>query len=160
MKRDIRELLRRVQMDFDMRTSGKYDEQIDRDNIKFLRIFVDKYGWPKSSEYSEQVVNGAWLLAQHGGFDVDLQKHCLKLMKELVDINEVCLEHIAYLEDRIRVIEDRKQLYGTQLTLKDGRLVPKPIYNQSKVDDRRANFKLGSLDDYIQVMNENYKKNR
>jgi hypothetical protein len=60
---------------------------------------------------------------------------------------EVAPDDIAYLTDRVRVAQDRPQIYGTQFTCRDGRHVPRPIFDRRRVDERRARVGLDSLAD-------------
>jgi hypothetical protein len=52
---------------------------------------------------------------------------------------------IAVMEDRVRVLAGRKQLYGTQMDLVDGKYVPMPIEDSSHVDLRREGANLPPL---------------
>ncbi len=55
---------------------------------------------------------------------------------------------LAAYVDRLRVALGRKQLYGTQVSLRDGFLVQAPIETASEVDERRATMKLDPLRQY------------
>lgn len=67
-----------------------------------------------------------------------------KLKKELVDSRDV-----AYLIDRIRVNKGKKQMYGTQFFVnKNGKFVPRPIYNKKDLNKRRKDVGLGSFASY------------
>jgi hypothetical protein len=46
--------------------------------------------------------------------------------------------HLACLEDRVRVNSGQSQLYGTQFTVTDDELEPRPIEDPDGLDIRRA----------------------
>jgi hypothetical protein len=53
------------------------------------------------------------------------------------------------LTDRIEVKAGRRQVYGTQLSLKDGRFVLDPIADSAGVDARRQRLGLMPLAEYL-----------
>ena len=56
---------------------------------------------------------------------------------------------VAMLIDRVEVKAGRPQIYGTQLSLKDGRLVLDPIADSATVDTRRQRLGLLPLAEYL-----------
>jgi hypothetical protein len=57
--------------------------------------------------------------------------------------------------DRLLVMKDKKkQLYGTQLTSKDGKLVPQPIEDEANVDARRKELGMPPLADFLKFVND------
>ena len=62
---------------------------------------------------------------------------------------------VALMTDRLLVQkEKKKQLYGTQLIAKDGKLVPQPIEDEANVDRRRKELGMPPLADYLKMANE------
>jgi hypothetical protein len=61
------------------------------------------------------------------------------------------------LTDRVLVGEGKKQLYGTQLSTKDGKLTPQPIEDETNVDVRRKEAGLQPLAEYIKFVEGMYK---
>ena len=88
------------------------DPSVDERNTRRMRTIVSEIGWPTVSKVGTQAEHMAWLLVQHA--EHEFQKECLALM-EREPPHEVCPQHVAYLEDRVRVREGRPQRYGTQL---------------------------------------------
>jgi uncharacterized protein DUF6624 len=80
--------------------------------------------------------------------ELDFQKECFALMaRESSD--EVCPQHLAYLEDRILVREGRPQRYGTQLE-KDGvGWKPLPTTDPESLDARRRAVGLEPISEYL-----------
>jgi hypothetical protein len=114
-------------------------EAVHRRNSAKLIEIIQQYGWPGSSLVGDDGAEAAWLIAQHAIGEPPFQRHCLTLLKAAAEAAEVPAWQAAYLEDRIRVIEGRKQLYGTQIdTGPDGEPLPFPIEDADCVDQRRS----------------------
>jgi hypothetical protein len=133
-------------------------EEIDKRNTAWLKGAIDKHGWPGNSLVGEEGAHNAWLLVQHADRDRPFQKRCLELLKGAVRKGEAAGKDLAYLTDRVLVGEGKKQLYGTQFTLKDGELAPSPIEDEANVDKRRKEVGLDTLAEYTKTMREFYKK--
>ncbi len=130
---------------------------IDAENTKWVKDVVAKHGWPGRSLVGVQGAQHAWLLVQHADHDRPFQKQCLEKMRAMPK-GEIDPKNLAYLADRVAVGEGKKQVYGTQLTFKDGKLVPHPaIEDEANVDKRRAEVGLGSLKEYIESAEKVYK---
>jgi hypothetical protein len=86
---------------------------------------------------------------QHADHDRPFQKQCLSLLTDAVKKGEATGEQLAYLTDRVRVSEKKKQLYGTQLRFVDGDYQPLPIEDEGNVDKRRKELGLSPLADYL-----------
>jgi hypothetical protein len=128
--------------------------KVDDDNRKWLQGVIDKHGWPGKSLVGKNAAGAAWLLVQHADADRPFQKRCLALMKGLPR-GEVELPSIAYLTDRVLVGEKKKQLYGTQLQPNaKGELIPQPIEDESRVDQRRREMGMEPLAEYLKVANK------
>jgi len=97
----------------------EYTENCYR-NSEWLKQIVQEQGWLSDDKVSKQGELYAWLIVQHSDNDVEFQKLCLKLLKELPKTKERN-QHIAYLTDRILVNEGKSQIYGTQFS--EGKLI-------------------------------------
>jgi hypothetical protein len=70
-------------------------------------------------------------------------------------MTNVTKRYLIAVTDRLLVMKDKKkQLYGTQLTPKDGKLVPQPIEDEANVDARRKGLGLPPLADYLRLAND------
>ncbi len=122
---------------------------LDAANTARLREIVTEIGWPTRSKVGELAEHRAWLLLQHADGDRDFQRSCLELMRR-EPADEVCPQHIAYLEDRLAVAAGRPQRFGTQLRpTVGGDLAPLAIEDPEHVDERRAAVGLPSLAEYL-----------
>ena len=117
-------------------------------NAAELRTIVEAQGWPGRGLAGEDGAEAAWLVAQHAIGLPDFQRACLRALQAAAAIGAVPAWQPAYLEDRIRSLEGRPQLYGTQFDWDEaGEMSPLPIEAPEGVDARRAEIGLGPLAD-------------
>jgi len=134
--------------------------EIDKANTEWLKDVVQKHGWPRRTLVGSDGAHDAWLLVQHADHDRAFQKKCLDLMRDLAVLGEVSPTDVAYLTDRVLVAESKKQLYGTQFHTVDGKLEPKPIENEAKVDERRKAVGLPTLAEYRKMVEKMYQQKK
>jgi len=104
-------------------------------NAAELQAVVAAHGWPTAALVGEDGAEAAWLVAQHAIGLPEFQRACLQALRA----SDAPAWQAAYLEDRIRVLEGRPQLYGTQFDWDaEGRMSPEPIEDPDSVDQRRA----------------------
>jgi len=130
-------------------------EEVDRQNLKWLKAIVARHGWPGKSLVGGQGAKDAWILVQHADHDREFQRQCLDLMEALPK-GEVDPRDVGYLIDRVLVGAGKKQKYGTQVELKRGKAVPKPIENEAEVDARRQAIGMEPLSDYLRSVEKAY----
>jgi hypothetical protein len=130
-------------------------EEVDRQNLKWLKAIVARHGWPGKSLVGGQGAKDAWILVQHADHDREFQQQCLDLMEALPK-GEVDPRDVGYLIDRVLVGAGKKQKYGTQIELKGGKAVPKPIENEAEVDARRQSIGMEPLSDYLRSVEKAY----
>jgi len=97
--------------------------------------------WPTRSIVGLAGVRAVFILAHN---DTAFARTALKRMMESGP-DEAIKPDVAVLEDRVRLMSGRKQLYGTQLVMSDGRLVPAAIEDSAHVDLRREGANLPPL---------------
>ena len=112
--------------------------RVDTGNTRWLADLVATRGWPGRTLAGPDGAEAAWLLAQHADLDPELQRTFLEALRGAVADGEASPANLAYLEDRVRVADERPQLYGTQFTVTDGDFVPCPIEDPQRLDERRA----------------------
>jgi hypothetical protein len=128
--------------------------EIDRRNTEWMKGIVDRHGWPGKSLVGAEGARAAFLLVQHADHDRPFQKRCLALLAEAVKKGEAAGAHLAYLTDRVRVGDKRKQVYGTQCRTVDGKVVVEPIEDEANVDRRRKEVGLPPLAEYLKQVEE------
>ncbi len=128
---------------------------IDQENTKWMQQIIDTHGWPTKKLVGAEAANDAWLLVQHADLDSKFQRRCLDLMTKLPK-DDISQRNIAYLTDRVLLAEGKKQVYGTQFSVVDGQLRPRPLADPANVDRLRAEMGLESLAEYAETMRKVY----
>ena len=120
----------------------------DKENTTWMKQIVENRGWPTRTLVGNDGASTAWLLVQHADADPKFQRKCLDLMVALPK-SEVSQTDIAYLTDRVLLAEGKKQLYGTQCSMVEGKLVPRPLEDEANVDKLRKEVGLPPFAEYI-----------
>ena len=140
----LREELVRTGMLFDGYAPRMAD--LHRRNNARLRELLAAHGWPGRSLVGDDAAAAAWLVLQHAILDPGLMRGAVPLLERAAAAGEVEAKHLAMLVDRIRTLEGRPQVYGTQHDWDaNGELSPAPIEDPQDVDARRARVGLGPL---------------
>lgn len=115
-------------------------------NARELELLIDDDGWPTTDETGPDGVDAAFRIALSSLSRPAFLRRCLTLMKMAANRGDIPKWHPATLEDRIRLLEGRGQLYGTQLDWDDdGHLTPYPIEDEDFVAERRKKVGLPPL---------------
>ena len=130
-------------------------QRTDKDNTARLGKIVARHGWPTYTLVGKDGAQAAWLLAQHADLSPKFQRKCLDLMASLPR-DEVSRKNVAYLTDRVLLAEGKKQVYGTQVTLTNGKCKPRPLEDEANVDKRRAEVGLPPLAEYLREIEAYY----
>jgi len=124
-----------------------------RNSARLAEIFNER-GWPGLSLAGADGEDAAWLIVQHSISAPAFQRRGLELLKDASARGEAPPWQVAYLEDRIRALEGRPQLYGTQYDWDDkGEMSPHPpIEDAENVNERRRAVGLGTLEASLRGM--------
>lgn len=126
-----------------------------------LGEIVAEHGWPGADMVGEDGAAAAWLVLQHAIGKPELMRGCLEHIKTAAAEGRAEKKHAAMLEDRIRVMEGKKQIYGTQYDWdENGEMNPNPIEDPDTVDARRAAVGLDTLAENTERIREHYKTER
>ncbi|HEX7939253.1 MAG TPA: DUF6624 domain-containing protein [Gemmatimonadaceae bacterium] len=165
------ELLNRLKVDqairdsftTDMRTMGWPSATtaarmalVDSENTAWLRKRILTQGFPTPEQVGRDGVNAAFLLVQHADADLDFQEGVLPMIEAAYRRGTVDGQNLGLLTDRILKARGQKQRYGTQTTMRGGRIVIDPIDDSANVDDRRALLGLPPLRDYKRLLDSIY----
>ena len=124
-------------------------EAVDEKNLRMLERIVSELGWPERTSFGDKAASAAFLVLQHS--DLSFQKKYLPLVRAAAIKGEMSLSSLALLEDRVRVSDGGKQLFGSQLTTNiAGEWEPLPIEDEQHVSARRAAAGMEPLSDYLQ----------
>jgi hypothetical protein len=120
------------------------------DSINLLRIvqILETKGWPKKKAVGTQAASTVFLVIQHA--DLATQEKYLPMLEQAVRDGNAQPSSLALLIDRIRMRNNKPQLYGSQLHQdpKTGKTVFYPIEDEANVDERRKAMGLEPLSEY------------
>ena len=133
---------------------------VDSSNTAWLQGVVARGGWPTRAQVGEDGVQAAFLLVQHADHDPAFQARMLPLLEQAVATGDARPGQFALLSDRVAKAQGRRQRYGTQSTITDGRVVIDPIEDSAHVDERRARMGLPPLAEYVRVLDSVYVSGR
>ncbi len=125
-------------------------DSIKTNHTERFKTILLKYGWPGYSLVGKKASNNAWIIAQHASLEI--QELALPLLAKEVKNNNANPIALAYLTDRVRILRQQPQVYGTQINWLDESGYPKPyeIENPSEVDQRRLHIGLETLSNYLE----------
>ena len=128
--------------------------QEDSINQKQVIKIIDEHGWLGISQVGFLANNALFLVIQHAS--VETQEKYFPLLKESAEKGESNLADMALMDDRIRVRNKKKQLFGSQTININGRHYVYPIEDAHNVDERRKNVQLPLLADYLKFFGLTY----
>lgn len=153
-----RELLLRV-VDKDQKKQSdqeKLNKTYDENIAKFCQL-LKTHGWPTSAVAGPDGVLAAFQILKNAG-TYEIQRDLLPVIVAAVKKDSLQKREFAGLYDRLRVSAGMKQLFGTQAVSMGGFLVMYPIEDEGRVDARRAEFGLPSIDQYMNALEDTYGK--
>jgi len=140
--------------------STQYDEQKAKEVVQAFKQIVSRIGWPIASKFGANTAQAGWLIAHQAEFDRAFQKEVLKLFKSL-EPGLVEPAQIAFLEDRILILDGKLQKYGTQYEIDEkGNIIPRAIEDFESIDERRKSLGLQPFNDYLSSLKESYARQK
>lgn len=159
--KERQKLLRMVRRDQNIRLHGDFSKvetalemyKIDHLNqvqlIKILKIINE----PSVKNIGQKGAEAVWLIVQHSTSNLKLMIDVLDSMKKLGSINpnNTCYKGIAFLTDRINMLQGKKQIFGTQIWVPPSisEPIPFPIKDIENVDKRREKYGLKPLKEVL-----------
>lgn len=136
-------------------------EAMHNRNAEALDEIIEKIGFPTIDKVGSEASAAAWLIVQHAIGQPAIMRKCLSLLEDATQQAKVNPVHVAYLYDRIAVFENRLQLYGTAFDWDEaGNMSPMPYDDIDKVNARRAQLGMSSLEDQTTKMREEAIRNK
>lgn len=123
-------------------------EWVHQKNAKRLDEIIAAIGYPTPSKVGKEASEAAWLIVQHAISEPAFMKRCYGLIFMAAD--EVNLQNLAYLHDRICYFEGRPQKYGTQFD--DRGLYP--VEDKAEMIRLRKELQLKAYDENLIVEQE------
>jgi len=128
-------------------------KELHNRNAKILSDIIDTIGYPTIDKVGQEANEAAWLVIQHSIGQPEFMKKCAKLLEKAVSENKANPKSLAYLTDRIAVLEGKPQLYGTQFDWdKNGNLSPNLFDDLNKVNKRRKSIGLNTLEEQTEII--------
>jgi hypothetical protein len=130
-------------------------EQLHHQNAGILSDIVDQIGFPTVQKVGQAASDAAWLVAQHAIGQPTFLKKWAELLATAVYAEQADPQGLAYLLDRIAVLEGRPQRYGTQFDWNErGELAACPCDDLIRVDQRRRAIGLNSLEEQTEALRQ------
>lgn len=134
-------------------------EALHLQNADALKKIIEETGYPTKEKFGEEAGNAAWMIIQHSISKPEFMKYCCAELEKLVKQKKGNPIELAFLQDRIAVLEGKKQLYGTQFDWdENGNLSPNAYDDLNKVNERRKNLGMNTLEEQIEKMRIQAKK--
>jgi hypothetical protein len=128
-------------------------KELHNRNAKVLSDIIDTIGYPTIDKVGKEANEAAWLVIQHSIGQPEFMKKSAELLKSAVNENKADPKSLAYLTDRIAVLEGKPQLYGTQFDWdKHGNLSPNLFDDLNKVNKRRKSIGLNTLEEQTEII--------
>ncbi len=133
-------------------------EQLEyRQSQRLERIFELLDGrWPSVDLVGAEASRAALIVAQHIDSYRGVQRRALRLLKKAVRNEKAPRSWVAFLTDRVRLSGGHPQLYGTQVNIDGGEVVPRPIVDPETLDERRMEMGLDPMDQYLNRVRDQY----
>jgi hypothetical protein len=135
-----------------------WDKQalIDTANQTRVEAIIKQHGWPGQTEFGAKASQAAFLVLQHAPLET-MKRHFMTLQNAM-NAGELNKESFALFDDRIRMYEERPQLYGSQVVRDEvsKKLMFYPIEDEANVDKRRAAMGLPPLAQYAKFFGFEY----
>lgn len=136
-------------------SEGYHEEmkELHNRNAKLLNDIIDTIGYPTIDKVGKEANEAAWLVIQHSIGQPEFMKKSAELLESAVSENNADPKSLAYLIDRIAVLEGNPQLYGTQFDWDEtGNLNPNLFDDLTKVNERRRSIGFNTLEEQAEII--------
>lgn len=135
-----RDLETRNKLNDEGRLYGDYHpdmQEVHRKNAYALQKIIASHGWPGLSKVGIEGASAAWLIAQHAICTPELQRRFLICLTEAAEKGDAPMRQVAFLSDRIRFNEGKRQVYGTVLDWNENGELTCELENPGMADELR-----------------------
>lgn len=135
----------------EMKAHWKLIQKTDSINLIKVSKILDERGWLGSDIIGDQGNSTLFLVIQHA--DLETQLKYLPMMREAVKSGNARASSLALLEDRVALRQGKRQIYGSQISRdpETGEYFVSPLIEPEKVNERRAEVGLGTIEDYVSL---------
>ncbi|MCD4793015.1 MAG: hypothetical protein K8R54_07285 [Bacteroidales bacterium] len=135
---------------------------LHQDSLNLIKIseIIKEHNWPGISLVGEESNITVWLVIQHA--PLETQEHYLPYLQESVKKGESRGRDLAYLEDRILMLNGKPQKYGSQFMNdpKTGEFIFYEIEDPENINKRRAEVGLDPIEEYMKRNNIKWRNNK
>jgi VWFA-related protein len=156
--RDFAAANRRATIEYrgDAKVESDYQDLIKKTTSRVCSILNDQ-GWPTRSAVGQEGVD-SFLFLISKALPLSIQLELYSVVVDAFGRNEVERgELVASYIDRLRLATGSRQLFGSQVYVRDGFLVMAPIEQPSRLDERRAEFKMTPILSYERFLEISYR---
>lgn len=149
-RKQIREISEKHGYESDeMKAHWELINHTDSLNLIEVTEILDTRGWLGSDIVGPKGNSALFLVIQHS--DLDTQVKYLPMMREAVKKGNTRGSSLALLEDRVALGQGKRQIYGSQIGRdpETNEYYVLPLIEPEKVDERRAEVGLGSIEEYV-----------
>ena len=125
---------------------------VDSMNTNWLKNYVARWGWPTAEQVGREATQAAFLIVQHAVHDTAFMRSTLPAIEDAYRRGDLEGEAVAMLTDRVAVKTGHPQIYGTQLSLREGHWVLDALADSAHVDERRRQLGLKPLAEYLRLV--------
>ena len=150
-RRQISEIAEKYGQDSEeMQAHWKLIRETDSINMIKIKKILDEHGWLGPDIIGDQGNMTLFLVIQHA--DLETQLTYLPMMREAVEQGNARASSLALLEDRVALRQGKRQIYGSQVGRdpETGEYYVLPLIEPEKVNERRAEVGLGTIEAYLQ----------
>lgn len=157
-----KDLKLRNQLLKDGKLNNGYQEEMEnlhKENAEILDKIITEIGYPTIEKVGKEASEATWLIIQHAISLPHFMKKCKVLLQNLEKNHVTYSIHLAYLSDRISVLEGKPQEYGTQFDWdKNGEMMPNFYEDIEQVNKRRKTIGLNTLEEQISIIQKQVKQ--
>ncbi|UZT97753.1 hypothetical protein ODZ84_21690 [Chryseobacterium fluminis] len=125
---------------------------LDRKNTEIVTRIIDSLGWLGKDKIGKDANLALFTAIQHACKLSTMEKY-LPLLKEAAYKGNAEKGQAAYLIDRVELLNKRKQIYGTQYSIReDGTAFIENLIDSAHVNSRRKSMDLFPIERYIKMI--------
>jgi VWFA-related protein len=121
-----------------------------------LCAVLKEFGWPGADIAGADGASAAFYLLRNSS-SAGMQRDLLPVVVAATKKGDISRAEFASYFDRLRLNYGLKQLFGTQATVSGGFLVLYPVEGQEYVDERRRQYGLPPLAEYVRKLEKMYR---
>ncbi len=146
MQENLQKILDKDQKYRSQGIDGNSQLLLDSENQKEISKIIENMGYQGRLQVGTEYEDVMFLVIQHSNIEM-IEKY-LPILKQEVKNRNLKPRTIAYLTDRLMLLKNKPQVYGTQYFDKNGERELYEIENVNKVNYRRFKVGLSMLDQY------------